>query len=1477
MDTPRQPPRPRRPTTRRASSNDRLQELARAVSEDRAVDWDAESSDAPHLRSAIRRLQQLQSVARAHREIAASERGDSDLDSPAVLFEWGPLQALESVGHGSFGDVYRALDTRLRREVALKLRRTELAESEPSARRFLDEARRLARVRHPNVLVIYGADIHDRRAGFWTDFIRGETLAARLAEGGPLEAGEATRIGVSLCRALAAVHAAELLHGDVKAANVMREDGGRIVLMDFGAASMRPGPADSPAGPPSAGAAGLDAPLGPSSTTPTTLFGSPSFGTPLVIAPELLRGQAAEPTSDLYSLGVLLYHLTTGRYPIEAESLLELQQKHERGERIPLLDRRTDLPLEFTRVVDRALSSDPAERYQDAAEMERALLTCGVLRADVQPPFSDHRDEGQTLRSLLDEIGPLPEEMCRRIGREAARALARIHDAGRSHGELSTSGTLVLRSGGVQFRPPTTDRDLEAGAATPRETSVPTRGQRADFHKLGELLHEAATGRRFESPEGCPQSPEDLRGLVSRFFEKVIHWLLEDQAPEGVASARDVLRVLTDGERSAWWRDRRRAIRHSSRPSLRRMRISRETGLHGRDAQVRGLRAIFERVKSGDGQVVLLEGEAGIGKTRLVDEMVRKLEEEGEEVNFLFGSYPPGGAATATSAFLTAYRDHLGEETLEEALQDYLVAAPLLIAPFAALLKGESRIQGSGLLGKGSLDTAFVHVTQALAEERPTIVLIDDLHFAPEEGRGLFAALAHASPGHRFLLVGCTRPGISEEWTAAIVRQEQSTSFVLDRLGPDVLGHILKEAVGSAHLAEELLPALAARCDGNPLFLFETLRALEESELVSRDTGGAWNVEGRIEVLPTPPSVLHLIHARLSGLEEKDRSLLEVACCDGFEFDPTLVAEATGRKMLPALKRFALLERRHRLIHAVARRYVFDHHQVQEALYAGLSEPLREHYHTALARALESREGASERDPKQLDGALAVRIAEHSLRGRSGRAGLRYLDAALDHLEGIYQNEAVVQLAELALAPHDLLTGRARFDVLARKTRRLATLGRLAAEHAALAELVGLSRAIDDPHATCQALHLLGHRYVRDSRNDEARAVLDEGLQLARACGDPVEESVMLSALGNLHYGMGRYGQALEMYTAGHELAHRTGDRAREVAANGNMGGALFALGRPAEGRGYFARSLAIAREIGDALGEAMAVGHLAVVLNSLGESQAAVDQYEQHRLLARKLGYRQGEAIATFNLGSALADKFGQTAVALAHLDRALRLFREVGYRLGEGVAIESIGTFFVILGDYEAARPRLEESLARSRQIENRKKEADVLFKLAFLDKEVCNYAAATLGYQETLAIRKQLGDREGEASALLALSNVRRRMGLTEEAEALLLQARTLADELQMLPVLVGATIRMAVSDGSGVERALQLFESHSARLGYLERMEAHFLLWRATSKRPHLDEAARMLDEFRAHAPAAYQDSIFRQVRLYREIRAAVDAL
>jgi eukaryotic-like serine/threonine-protein kinase len=325
---------------------DDVVDIASQVADGAPVDWSsARERVVENSRGAIEQLRVIAEIARLHRGLV----GDSSPETPAAPeapadgVPWGPLLVREKLGSGAFGDVFRAWDASLQREVALKLLR---ASAGGAADAVVVEGQRLARVSHPNVMAVYGAQRVGTQVGIWGELLRGKTLAELIADEGPLSADEALLAGESICRALSAVHRVGMLHRDVKAQNVFREKGGRLVLMDFG----------------------LGRELDAAAATPRELA-----GTPLYLAPELFARGSASVQSDLYSLGVLLFFLVTGTFPVTGASLDDIARAHREERRSRLQDLRPELPRQFVRVVERALDPDPAKRYRSAGDMQTAL------------------------------------------------------------------------------------------------------------------------------------------------------------------------------------------------------------------------------------------------------------------------------------------------------------------------------------------------------------------------------------------------------------------------------------------------------------------------------------------------------------------------------------------------------------------------------------------------------------------------------------------------------------------------------------------------------------------------------------------------------------------------------------------------------------------------------------------------------------------------------------------------------------------------------------------------------------------------------------------------------------------------------------------------------------------------------------------------------------------------------------------------
>jgi hypothetical protein len=335
-----------------------LERLQYQVADRAPIDWEALDRQVltPDEVEQVLLLQLLEAIGSAHSTFQTSDEfaessGDAperraEFDEGDVLTTWGRYRLDETIGRGGFGTVYRAWDPELEMPVAIKILH--------KGHSLLHEGRLLGQLKHPNIVRVLNVEQHGERHGLVMELLRGDTLDSLVTARGVFNDREATVIAEDVCRALATVHASDLIHRDVKARNILRERAGRIVLMDFGT-GLRADDVDD------AGRV---------------------VGTLPYMAPELLLGQPASVASDVYGVGVLIFFLVTGRHPFEASSADGFRAAHARGTGLSLLELRPDLPAPFVTVVQRALAQEPRDRFGSAAALLQALGRARDTRVD---------------------------------------------------------------------------------------------------------------------------------------------------------------------------------------------------------------------------------------------------------------------------------------------------------------------------------------------------------------------------------------------------------------------------------------------------------------------------------------------------------------------------------------------------------------------------------------------------------------------------------------------------------------------------------------------------------------------------------------------------------------------------------------------------------------------------------------------------------------------------------------------------------------------------------------------------------------------------------------------------------------------------------------------------------------------------------------------------------------------------------------
>jgi tetratricopeptide (TPR) repeat protein len=992
---------------------------------------------------------------------------------------------------------------------------------------------------------------------------------------------------------------------------------------------------------------------------------------------------------------------------------------------------------------------------------------------------------GKSLRELLIEYGTIPETLLREIALQMAAGLVAIHKEGIVHRDLKPENVLItdeneiriMDLGVAKLQEATlaiTQKGQFAGSllyAAPEQFKKEAVGPPADLYSLGVLLYELSTGQNpflgddaasviqahltEHPPRASARNPD-----LSPFFAETVATLLHKSPEDRFESATALFEVLEQAEHSRWWIERAPALlKQESR--LPKIRVRRETALYGRGDDLRALGEAWEKAKDGAGSTVFLEGEPGIGKTRLVDAFLRDFEDA--DIHLLYGAYPPSGGLGGIS---DAVLGKFGEVGLETALAPYLTVTPSLIPAFAALMKHASLPTGADPLPGEAVNAVCVHLMRALAAGRPLIWIIENLDFAPKESRETVLALARAVEDHRVLLVPTARPGIGEDTLAHLSRLENFQRRRLGRLGGRDIIELLEDAFQSEALAEKLGVKITKKSDGVPFFVFEMIRGLKEGQFIRQQPDGSYVQTQVIEEIEVPSAVRDLIEGRMRGLTEDQRAILDAGAVQGMSFEPALVAEVLEEKKVRVLRQIAEIERRFGLIRGEANSCTFDQNQIQEVLYQDLLPELRSEYHTLLAEAY------AERLEGEPSGEGATFLAFHHLRGSRPKEGLPHLTSALEHLEKSYRNDAAIELAARALEAPGLLDGGERVEVFLSKAGRHGLRGEWEAERTALDEALVLADSSENAASRARVRLSLGSHLSRTSDYSAAQDRLEQALELSREAEDRKMEGKATGMLGGVHWNLGRYEEARAQVEKCLALSREIGDRRGEAAAAGNLGSVFSSQGRHEQARAHHEKCLALSREIGDRHGEAQAAGNLGIVYRSQGRYEAARAQLEDCLTLAREIGDRLGEASATGNLGNVFIGQ-GRYEQARAHFEKWLALSREIGDRRGEAKATGSLGSVFANQGRHEQARAQLEDCLALAREIGDRRGEAGATGNLGTVFASQGRHEEARAHHEKHLALAREIGDQSQEGYALhpslpsrTQKATPKRRCGYTEK---------------------------------------------------------------------------------------------------------------
>jgi len=717
-----------------------------------------------------------------------------------------------------------------------------------------------------------------------------------------------------------------------------------------------------------------------------------------------------------------------------------------------------------------------------------------------------------------------------------------------------------------------------------------------------------------------------------------------------------------------------------------------EPPLVGRDAERALLLGHLEEAASGRGGMVLLEGEPGIGKTRLAKELVAGARWRNVRV-FMAQARQGHGASygllvAALEPALTPLRIRQLARLVEpEHLQVVVLLFPSIGQVLPELPSPSDLPQPQA---RERMRQALVTVILTLCHIVPCLWVLEDLQWADVETLSLLPLLLPRLGRSRafFLLTGRSvelraAPAVWEV-LQALDRAGPFPRYVLSRLDVEEIGRLLHDLLGEEHPA--LSDHLARESGGVPLYLVETLKAWRDEGYLQPTERGTWCWVGEVPASLSPHPGEAVIDHRLSRLSSAARELLAVAAVIGPEVDFDLLASVC---MLPLVDRATpdlyLLASdellRLGLLVETDIGYRFSHDRVCQMVYHRLPPSKRRRLHHRVARAMET-----------LFPDRCESLAHHFVAAGERQPAIHYLLRAAEHAREVFAHEAALdcydRLLALLLSPEDRL---ARFDVLCDRAEVLGWIGDREAQGHALEEMLSLARTLADDVRLARALHLRSewHRIqgMYQPANEDAR----EALRIHRRLGDDHARARLLSQLGRNRLYVGECDQAEAYFQEALPILKATGDLKGQIECL--MGQAYIAQyrGNLSTALSFCRRSLALAEETGDRQMLSYTLSAVGLGYIDLGDMDGAEPYLQRALQVAEASGEKRLQAVTHVRLAHISLNR-EDLETARARLWAGLQMLREVRDAPWEAYTLSVLGEVELLQGRYQVAREYLE-----------------------------------------------------------------------------------------------------------------------------------------------------------------------------------------
>jgi class 3 adenylate cyclase/tetratricopeptide (TPR) repeat protein len=835
----------------------------------------------------------------------------------------------------------------------------------------------------------------------------------------------------------------------------------------------------------------------------------------------------------------------------------------------------------------------------------------------------------------------------------------------------------------------------------------------------------------------------------------------------------------------------------------------------GRETEMEALSQALERARAGHGQVAACVGEAGVGKSRLVYEVVHSHRTRDwlvlESASVSYGKATPYFPVMDLLKRYAHVEDHDDTRTvrakvtgqvltLDERLQDTI---PALLALLDALPDDSPFLHLDPPQRRQRTLEALKRLLLRESQAQPLLLVCEDLHWIDSETQALLDRLAEGLPTARILLLVNYRPEYQHGWGG----KTYYTQLRLDPLPPASADEVLQALLGEDPSLDPLKRLLIERTEGNPFFLEESVRALVEAQALVGERG-AYRVAQALPHIQVPATVQAVLAARIDRLPPEDKRLLQAAAVIGTDV-PFALLEAIAEMPDETIRRGLMHLQAAEFLYETGLfpelEYTFKHALTHEVVYGGLLQERRRALHGRIVHALERL--YPDRLAEQVE-----RLAHHALRGEVWDKALAYCRQAGEkalarsaHREAVGPFEQA--LGVLTHLPAQRPTREQAIDLRLALRSALFPLGEYGRILACLREAEALAEALDDSHRLGQVSVFLSNHFYTMGAYDQAIATARRALALATAGGEVILQAQANVRLGQAYQGQGDYRRAIDCF--GQTVAALEDTRRHErlgfvltpdVLSRAYLAWCHAELGMFAEGRALGEEGLQISEAVDHPPNLMVASWGIGLLCLRQG------DLYRALPLLARAVGICQDADLPFYfppmaaPLGAAYT-LAGRVTEAMPLLTQAMEQAIMMGRVDFQALSSLSLGETQMLASRLEEAQVLADRALAHARAHKERGNQAYALHLVGDIatHRDPPEVEAADTHYREALALAEELGMRPLQAHCHLGLGTLYAKTGRREQARTELSAAITLYRAMDMTFWLPQAEAAVAKVEG------------------------------------------------------------------------------